>query len=92
MRLKEKSLSFIINFLLGVAWAFMLIGAVSSFLSSYYHDGILAAFVSAFIGMLPGMFAVLVLEYIITGKEQYYELKKQTALLEKILMQKDNGN
>ncbi len=91
MRLKDKSLSFIINFLLGVAWAFMLIGAVTSFLSSY-HDGILVALISAFIGMLPGMFAVLLLEHIITSKEQYYELKKQTALLEKIVMQKDNCN
>jgi len=91
MRLKDKSLGFVINFLLGVAWAFVLIGAVTSFLSSY-HSGILLAIVSAFIGTLPGLFAVLFLEYMITSKEQYYELRKQTALLEKILIQKDKLN
>ena len=42
-------------------------------------------------GVLPGMVFVLVLEHIITAKEQHLELKKQTALLEALLKQKENN-
>ncbi|GIT98108.1 hypothetical protein [Sulfurovum sp. TSL1] len=91
MRLQNGPLSFVVNFLLGVAWASVLLGAITSFLA-FYPESFLLAFVSAFIGALPGMIAVLLLEHIITGKERYLELKKQTALLEKILEQKENHN
>ena len=84
MRLGDRSLGFIINFLLGVAWAAMLIGAVSSFLS-FYYNGFFYAIVSAFIGALPGMVGVLLLEYVITNKQKHEELKKQTKILQKIL-------
>ncbi len=86
MRLQQKPLGFVINFLLGVAWAFVLIGAVSSFFV-FYSDNIFYALVSACIGALPGLIAVLLLEYIITSKEKYEELRKQTALLEKLVKQ-----
>ncbi|UPT76846.1 hypothetical protein MN086_07235 [Sulfurovum sp. XGS-02] len=89
MRLQNGPLSFVVNFLLGVAWASVLLGAITSFLS-FYQESLLLAFVSAFIGALPGMISVLLLEHIITGKERYFELKKQTALLEKMLEQKEN--
>jgi uncharacterized membrane protein required for colicin V production len=85
MRLTDRTLGFVINFLLGVAWAIVLIGAVSSFLS-FYHTSILFAVVSGLIGTLPGMVAILLLEHIITSKEKLVELKKQTFLLEKILL------
>ena len=83
MRLENGSLSFVINFLLGVSWAVMLIGAVTSFLS-FIHDNIFFAIVSALIGAIPGFIAVVLLEYFITDKEKLDELKKQTRLLEKI--------
>ncbi len=89
MRLQNRPLSFVVNFLLGVAWASVLLGAVTSFLA-FFQDSLLLALVSAFIGALPGMISVLLLEHIITGKERYLELKKQTALLEKILEEKEN--
>ncbi len=91
MRLQNGSLGFVVNFLLGVAWAAVLIGAVSSFLS-FYQTSLFFAIVSAFIGALPGLIAVLLLEYFITNKEKYLELKKQTKLLEKILLEKENQN
>jgi uncharacterized membrane protein YeaQ/YmgE (transglycosylase-associated protein family) len=91
MRLKESSLGFIINFLLGVAWAAVLIGAVTSFLS-FYSTSLLFAIVSAFIGALPGLIGILLLEYIITNKEKHEELTKQTRLLQQILDQKENKN
>ena len=84
MRLNDRTLGFVINFLLGVAWAFVLIGAVSSFFS-FYHTSMLLAVVSALIGTLPGLVAILLLEHIITAKEKLAELKKQTALLEELV-------
>jgi len=81
MRLHSKTLGFVINFLLGVAWAFVLIGAFSSFLS-FYHMGIFFAIVSTLLGTLPGLIAILILEHMITAKEHLYELKKQTKILE----------
>ena len=91
MRLQNGPLSFAVNFLLGVAWASVLLGAVTSFLV-FYHDNLLLALVSAFMGALPGLISVLLLEHIITAKERHLELKKQTALLEKLLSQKENSN
>ena len=84
MRLEDRSLGFVINFLLGVAWAFVLIGAVTSFLT-FYSISWFFAIVSALIGTLPGLIAVLLLEHIITNKEKYEELKKQTQLLEELV-------
>ncbi len=91
MRLQNGPLSFVVNFLLGVAWASVLLGAVTSFLV-FYQDNLLLALVSACMGALPGMISVLLLEHIITGKEKHLELKKQTELLEKLLIQKENNN
>ena len=88
MRLKDSSLGFVVNFLLGVAWAAVLIGAVTSFLS-FYQNSFFFAIISTFVGALPGMVAVLLLEHIITNKEKYLELKKQTKLLEEILKEKE---
>lgn len=90
MRLQNRALSFVVNFLLGVAWAAALLGAITSFLA-FYHDSLLFAVISAFIGALPGMVSVLLLEHIITAKERHLELKKQTALLEKLLIQKEQS-
>jgi uncharacterized membrane protein YeaQ/YmgE (transglycosylase-associated protein family) len=84
MRLNDKPLGFVINFLLGVAWAFVLIGAVTSFLA-FYSTNLFFAIISAFIGTLPGLIGILLLEHIITNKEKYEELKKQTQLLEELV-------
>jgi len=86
MRLKGTSLSFVINFLLGVAWATAFIGAVSTFLS-FFSQSFLFAIIAAVIAMLPGLIGVLLLEYFIVSRDKYFELQKQTALLQKILEQ-----
>jgi len=83
MRLLSKPISFIVNFLLGSAWAFMFIGAVTSFLA-LYSDNLFVAISYAFVGSLPGMAAIVLIEHIITNKEQLEELKKHTQLLEEI--------
>ena len=84
MRLKNGALSFVLNFLLGIAWAAVFIGAVTSFLS-FYQASFLYAFLSAMMGTIPGMVGILLIEHTITSKEKYLELQKQTQLLEKLL-------
>jgi uncharacterized membrane protein (DUF106 family) len=83
MRFESRTLGFVINFLLGVAWAMMLLGASTSFLS-FYENSFLFAIVSGLIGAIPGLVAVLLLEHFITEREKLDELKKQTTLLEEI--------
>jgi purine-cytosine permease-like protein len=90
MRLKGTALSFVINFLLGVAWATAFIGAMSTFLS-FYSQSFFFAFVAALFALVPGMIAVLLLEYFIVSRDKYIELQKQTALLQKILEQQQNS-
>jgi len=90
MRLKDRSLSFVVNFLLGVAWATAFIGAVSTFLS-IYSDSFLFALISAVVASLPGMIAVLFIEHFITSKEKHLELQKQTKLLEQLIQQEQNA-
>jgi hypothetical protein len=90
MRLKDRSLSFVINFLLGVAWATVFIGAVSTFLSTY-TESFLFALISSVVASLPGMVGVLFIEYFITSKEKYLELQKQTKILEQLIQREQNS-
>lgn len=90
MRLKDASLSFVVNFLLGVAWAAAFVGAVSTFLS-YYSDSFLFAILSAAIAALPGMIGVLFIEHFMTSKEKHFELQKQTKLLEQLTQKEQNS-
>lgn len=88
MRLdNHKVLGFIINFLLGIAWAATLLGAITSFLI-LYHDSIPYAIVSAAIGTIPGLVAILLIEHFITNQEILHELQKQTKLIEESLLQR----
>lgn len=84
MRFKDRTLYFLVNFLLGVAWATAFLGATSTFLS-YYQLSFYYAIVALVVGALPGLFIVLLLEHFITSKEKSFELRKQTKLLEKLL-------
>lgn len=90
MRLQNRPLSFVVNFLLGVAWAAALLGAVTSFLS-FYEESFMFAFISAFIGALPGMVGILLIEHFITSKEKHFELQKQTELLKQLVKEKENN-
>lgn len=84
MRLQDRTLNFVVNFLLGASWAVVLIGGTSVFFS-FYQEDFLFAFVAALFAALPGLTAVVLIEHIITSKEKYQELQKQTKLLQKIL-------
>jgi len=87
MRLHRSVLGILTSFLLGVAWAFVVIAAVYTFFL-YYRVGIAEALVMTFLSMLPGFFLVVVLEYVISGMERLEEAKKQTALLDTLLKHK----
>ncbi len=86
MKLQRSTLGIVINFLLGVAWAFVLIGAFYTF-SSFYKYNISDAILMTFFGVLPGLFLVVILEYIFIAMERLREMKKQTALLEQLTTQ-----
>jgi len=84
MRLSSRNLSALINFLLGVFWALAFLGSLSA-LSVFQYAGILSSLVFAFLWGLPGIFGVLVMEYLLAGFERTEEIKKQTRLLEELL-------
>jgi len=88
MRLGNKPLGFLVSFLLGVAWASVFLGAITSFLT-FYEETFFYALVSAFIAALPGIVSVLALEYFITSKEKLEELKKQTKILQQLQREKE---
>ncbi len=90
MRIKRSTLGLLVNFLLGAAWAFVLIGALFTFFF-FYQYSLLDAILMTFLGALPGLFFVIVLEYIIVGMQRLEELKKQTVLLEKLIDQNSSS-
>lgn len=83
MRINRSFFGILVNILLGVAWALALMGALYLF-SAFMMGGLLSGLIMAFWGVLPGLFLVVILEYILIGFERLDELKKQTLLLEKI--------
>ena len=89
MHLRPRYLNGLINLFLGVAWAFVFIGFISGILSYYsLFDRIIMAILQA----LPGLFMVLVLEYIFAGFARLEILKQQNTLLEKKLQKDDSNN
>lgn len=84
MRLQTSTLARLISFLLGVAWAFVLLGIALTFLT-YFKLSILDAFTFGFLGAIPGLILVVVLEYVLIGLHRFEEMKKQTKLLEEII-------
>jgi len=86
MKLTTPFLSLLINFLLGVSWAFALLGASALFFI-FLQIGIFYSLFGALIGALPGLFFVLLIEYFLMRQEKLNELKKQTKLLEELVAQ-----
>jgi len=73
----------LISLLQGAAWALVAVGSVSFFLS-LYHLGLFIAILGAFIGALLGLFFVVMFEMAQLQIDKLKEMKKQTALLEKL--------
>lgn len=84
MRLRFRILSVLVNFLLGVAWAIALIGALSAILT-YGSFSLTAAAIHALIWATPGLFLVLLVEYILAGFQRTEELRRQGRVLNELL-------
>jgi len=84
MRLSSPLLSILINVLLGASWAFALLGAFTLFFL-FLNVGFFYSFVGSFLGALPGLFMVLLIEYFLMREEKLNELRKQTKLLEELV-------
>jgi len=84
MKLSSPLLSFLLNFLLGAAWAFAFAGATITFYL-YLELGFVFAVFSALIATLPGLLFVLFIEYFFMKQEHLNELEKQTKLLEELV-------
>lgn len=83
---KQAFFEKLLSLLLGAAWALVIVGSTSFFLS-LYHLGIFIALLGAFIGALLGLFFVVVFEIAQIQVDKLKELKKQTTLLEKLTQQ-----
>jgi len=86
MRLSSKTLTVLLNLLLGSAWALTLIGAFRGIMHYSIH-GWLYAIASALVWSLPGLLGIVVLEYLIRGFERHEEVRRQTRLMEEILQE-----
>ena len=84
MRIIRSRLNTLVNFLLGASWALVFISVAFTFLT-YLPFSIIDAILMGFFAALPGLLLVVLLEYVMTGEAKLDEMKKQTALLEKLL-------
>jgi hypothetical protein len=84
MKLSSPYLSILINFLLGASWAFAFLGASTLFFL-LLNVGIFYSLFGSFLGAVPGLFFVLLIEYFLMRQEKLNELKKQTKLLEELV-------
>ena len=91
MRLASRPLNVVLNILLGIAWGSVFLGGIGSFLS-FYKTHLLYAIASSFIGLIPGLIGVVLIEHIFTAKEMLHELRKQTKLLERLLQRRDSSS
>ena len=81
MRLSTPLLTLVVNFLLGASWAVTFLGAlILSYI--FLHIGVIYSLFGFFIGAIPGLLFVLLIEFFFIHHEKLEELKKQTKLLE----------
>jgi len=73
----------IVSFLLGAAWAVVLLGIVLLFWS-FLPFGLVVAVMAGLVGSLLGLFLVVMLEVVALQFDKHREMKRQTHLLEKI--------
>lgn len=81
----------IISLLLGLTLGFTLLTFIYA-LVAYYSQGILEAFLFAFLYMTPGLFIIVVLEFVLLNYAQFEEQKRQTQLMEEILEELKSKN
>ena len=77
----------LLHFLIGAAWAIVLMGALLTF-KIFFYFGIAMAVFAVFVFLFFALFVVLALDAFVVNKERLKEAKKQTELLEKIAAEK----
>ena len=82
--MNRKIVQNILDFLLGVSWAIVFLGAFFFFFL-FIPLGILTAFIAAFFGMILGFILIVIFESMKALFENSEELKKQNLLLEELL-------
>ncbi len=70
----------ILSFLLGISWAFLVLGALLTF-DTFIDFGIFTALFSTIIFIFITLFCILLLETLNLYREAHEEKKKQTRLL-----------
>ncbi|OHE12532.1 MAG: hypothetical protein A2525_11010, partial [Sulfurimonas sp. RIFOXYD12_FULL_36_11] len=73
----------IVSFLLGASWAIVLFGALITFQLFLFLGYSLALFITITFVVIS-LFLILALDAFSINREKFYEIKKQTELLEKI--------
>ncbi len=81
--MKRSVFDNIISFLLGISWAFIVLGAYIVF-KTFLFMGVGSALFFSILYIILGLFFILLLETMLTYKERLSESKKQTQLLEEI--------
>ncbi|KIM07044.1 MAG: hypothetical protein KU38_11320 [Sulfurovum sp. FS08-3] len=81
----------IISLLLGLTFGFTLLTFLYT-LISYFSQGILEAFFFAFLYTMPGLFMIVMLEFVLLHYAKFEEQQKQTQLMEEILAKLDSKN
>jgi len=71
----------ILSLLLGVSWAFIIIGVYVTF-TSFVHYSLYYALFASFIFLFIGLFLILILEMMDLQMKKFNEMQKQTKLLE----------
>ncbi len=80
----------ITSFLLGASWAIIIFGSIIIFNLFLFLGFALSLFITVTF-VVFSMFLILALDYFVINRQKFYELQKQTKLLEK-LYDKDTSN
>ena len=78
--MKKTVYETILSFLLGVSWAFLVLGAVLTF-ESFIEFGLMTAVFSTIVFIFVFLFVILILETMNLYRESHEEKRKQTKLL-----------
>jgi hypothetical protein len=81
--MKRSVFDKITSFLLGISWAFIVLGAFIIF-KIFLFMGVSTALFFSILFVVFGLFLILLLETMLTYRDRLDESKKQTQLLEEI--------
>ena len=81
--MKRSLFDKITSFLLGISWAFIVLGAFIIF-KIFFFMGVSSALFFSILFVIFGLFLILLLETMLSYRERLDESKKQTQLLQEI--------